>query len=512
MIKIVTAATMRQIDRTVIDGIGVPGVALMENAGRAVVAEIEKRFDSLHKLRVNIFAGKGNNGGDGFVVARHLFNRWAEPTVFLACAREAVGGDARINLDAFERMGGRVKEFTEEKHIRNFKLKFMHTSVVVDALLGSGAVGAPHGFMNDVLDVMNGQGKFRIAIDLPTGVEADSGAVPGNAFRAHVTVTFGAPKPALYTYPGAALAGEIVVADISIPRAVLDEAQAFAWLAEEKDIRAMLPRRPADGHKGTFGHALLACGAPGFAGTGLVAGVAALRMGAGLATVALPRSLSSALLSAGPELMTLPLPETPEGGMGGDAATPFLAKSATVDALLVGPGIGVTAETARFVERVVRESPLPLVLDADALTVMGAADWLAGRTAPTVVTPHPGEMGRLVGLSTEAVQTDRVGTAKGYAAAIGAVVVLKGARTVVAAPDGMVWINPTGNDALATGGTGDALAGMIVSLLAQGATPTNAAVAAVWLHGRAADQWRDGGKAPRAMLATDLLGILPEVL
>ncbi len=185
-------------------------------------------------------------------------------------------------------MGGRVKEFTEEKHIRNFKLKFMHTSVVVDALLGSGATGAPRGFMNEILDVMNGQGKVRIAVDIPSGVEADTGATPGKAFKAHCTVTFGAPKPGLYSYPGAALAGEIVIADISIPQMILSEAEAFAYVAEEKDVRAMLPCRQPDGHKGTYGHALLMCGSTGFAGAGAVAGMAALRMGVGLATVALP--------------------------------------------------------------------------------------------------------------------------------------------------------------------------------------------------------------------------------
>jgi NAD(P)H-hydrate epimerase len=508
MKKIVGAATMRAMDKAAIETYGIPGLILMENAGRAVVNEIAARFDSLAKLRVNIFAGKGNNGGDGFVVARHLFNRGAEPTVFLAAPAETITGDAAVNLAAFEKIGGRIKPFTDEKHIRNFKLKFMHTSVVVDALLGTGVSGAPRGFYNEIIDTMNGQGKLRIAVDLPSGLIADEGVVPGKVFNAHVTVTFGAPKACLYTYPAAARCGQVVVADISLPPAAVDDAEPLALVADRGDIERLLPRRRADGHKGTFGHALLACGSVGMGGAGSVAGRAALRMGAGLVTVALPRSLANAYLAAAPELMTLPLPETETGAVAAAGVDRFVEKAGSVTALMLGPGLGTDPATGRFVREVVTKTTLPLVLDADALNLMGTDDWLSTRNGPTVVTPHPGEMARLTGATVETIQADRIGAAKAYAVGRNVVVALKGAGTVIALPDGRCWLNPTGNDGLATAGSGDALAGMVASLLAQGLSPTDAAVAAVWLHGDAADRWVAEGHTSRSLVATDLLRLL----
>jgi len=237
MIKIVNAAQMREMDRKAIEEIGIPGSTLMENAGRKVVDVILSRFDNPKSLRVNVFSGKGNNGGDGFVVARLLKNFGAEPTVFLVTEKEDVKGDAKLNMDAFIAMGGRVKEFTTTKHIHNFKLKFFHTSVVVDALLGTGIDSAPRGFYNDVIEVMNSQGKLKIAVDIPSGLLADSGIVPGSYFRADVTVTFGSPKVGLVTPPARNAVGELVVADISIPESVVAESPCEAYLLERQQQR-----------------------------------------------------------------------------------------------------------------------------------------------------------------------------------------------------------------------------------------------------------------------------------
>lgn len=512
MIKIVTAAQMREIDRRAIGETGVPGSTLMENAGLAVVKTIRDRIPDLRKVRVNIFACKGNNGGDGFVTARHLLNMGAEPTVFLATHKDEVKGDAKLNLDAFAAMGGRVKEFTSEKHIHNFKLKFMHTTVVVDALFGTGLTSAVTGFFTEILDVMNGQGKLKVAVDIPSGVNADSGVIPGAHFTADVTVTFGLPKIGLVTYPARAAAGELVIADISIPRKVLEESPFAALLPEIADIKRMLPKRAMDGHKGTFGHLLIGAGSTGMGGAAALCSLAALRMGTGLVTAALPSGLVGPFETGVMEVIARPLAQTESGSIASDAADIFIQAAGAMQAVILGPGLSTHPSTAAFAKRAVAEIEAPMVVDADGLNCLGhGADIIKNRTAPTVITPHPGEMARLTGAGVDEIQSDRIGAALALAGQSGAVVVLKGAGTVIATPDGKAYVNPTGNHGLACAGTGDVLAGMIGGLLAQGVNAENAAVAGVYLHGLAADIFAKEHGDPRGLIASDLIKLLPDV-
>lgn len=513
MIKALNAVQMREMDRRAINEMGVPGLVLMENAGLAVVKTIREKIPEIRGSRVNVFAGKGNNGGDGFVVARHLMNAGVDVTVFLVAEKAEVKGDAKVNLDAFIAMGGRVKEFLIERHIKNFKLKFTHTTVVVDALLGTGATSAPKGFYGKVIEVMNGMGRLKVAVDIPSGVLSDSGIAPGVCFKADVTVTFGAPKVGMLIHPARSFVGELIVADISIPAKVLNESPCVAQVPETRDIRAMLPKRPADAHKGIFGHLLLACGSTGMGGAGALAALSALRAGTGLVTLSAPSGVATAYETGAMEAIGLPLPQTQSGGIAEEAFDKFMSAVEGKSAVLIGPGLGQDPSTGRFVRKVVAQIEKPLVLDADGLNLIkDDAGVLKNRKAPTIITPHPGEMARLVKKTAMQVQSDRLGEALALAKQTGAVVVLKGAGTIIALPDGRAFINPTGNSGLASGGTGDALAGLIGGLLAQGATPENAAIAGVYIHGLTADIYAGKHGDPRSLIASDILGLLPEAI
>jgi NAD(P)H-hydrate epimerase len=403
---------------------------------------------------------------------------------------------------------------TEDRQLKNFKLKFMHTRVVVDALLGSGVTGAPRGFYADIIDVMNRQGTLTVAIDIPTGVNADTGAIEGAHVKADITVTFGVKKVGLTTYPGKAVCGEIVVAEISIPPVVLDQSPCVAYEPTPADIVKMLPARLENGHKGTFGHSVIIGGSTGMGGAVLMAALGSLRIGGGLVSAAVPVPLTSSFEAGALEVMAYPLPFNDFGTITAPAAESALAFAVDKEVIAIGPGLRVNDDTKAFVRTIIEKFNKPIIIDADGLNGLDdeAASLIATRTAPTVVTPHPGELSRMTGASVETIERDRIGAAKHFAAASGAVVVLKGAATVIATPTGEAFINPTGNHGLATGGTGDILTGMIAGLIAQGASATDAAIAAVYIHGAAADQYVAEGNDPRTLLATDLLSIIPFLL
>ncbi|MDH4183481.1 MAG: NAD(P)H-hydrate dehydratase [Nitrospinota bacterium] len=511
MIKVVTSGQMRAIDSRTIEEMKIPGIVLMENAASAVVAAILERYPAAG-LKVSVFAGKGNNGGDGLAVARRLMNMGATVTVFLLASREEVRGDAAVNLAAFTAMGGAVKEISEERHFNNFKLKFMHATVMVDALLGTGISAAPRGLVAETIRVINQSRAFKVAVDTPSGMDSDSGHIPGECVAADVTVTFGLPKVGLVTFPARGRAGKVIIADISIPAIVTDQSPCAGYLMEADDILERLPLRRLDAHKGGFGHLLMACGSVGMGGTAVMAGLAALRMGAGLVTAGAPEGLCAAYEAGAPEMMALPLPQTAGGAISGEAVERFLKFSEGKTAVLIGPGLGLDESTARFVRGVCNAIKAPLVIDADGLNLLGQdLSVIKNRQAPTIITPHPGEMARLTGETVARIQADRLGAAKALAKKTGAVVVLKGAGTIIAGPEEVPRININGNQGLATGGSGDALAGMIAGLLAQGAAPEAAADAGVWLHGRCADIYEINND-PRSLIATDIFGLIPRAL
>jgi NAD(P)H-hydrate epimerase len=480
MTPVVTAAEMRALDRATIEEVGLPAMTLMETAGRAV-AEAALRMLGPRRGHVMVVCGPGNNGGDGFVAARVLRDRGADAAVYLAAAREAVRGDARVHLEIFERTGGVVRTIAAPDQLAALGAVDVAPvpALVIDALFGVGLARPIEGHLAEVVAMM-GRADRILAVDIPSGLDADTGRELGVAVTAERTVTMAALKIALVSAPGFARAGAIEVADIGIPRTLIAAAGARASLVEPGDVARWLPHPHALEHKGRRGHVLVVGGSPGMRGAGRLAAVAALRAGAGLCTLA-----ADGELDAPDSVMTRSLVP------GGELAAVLAGKAAVV----IGPGIGASPSSAARA-RAVLASGIPAVLDADALNVLATDPAaIAGAAGPVVLTPHPGEASRLLGVTTEEIEADRLGAARALAEKTRAVVVLKGARTIVcdgmrdrASGDLQCSINPTGGPALATGGSGDVLAGTIGALLAQGLSAVDAARAGVFVHGAAGDQ------------------------
>ncbi|HCJ10106.1 MAG TPA: bifunctional ADP-dependent NAD(P)H-hydrate dehydratase/NAD(P)H-hydrate epimerase [Clostridiales bacterium] len=530
MVRLFTAAEMREADRLAVEA-GVPSLILMENAGRAVARLATRLLEEVPPGRrgsLLVLAGKGNNGGDGLVAARLLAGLGLPVEVVLAGSEDSFTGDALTNLRALEAQGlVRPRVFGRELEGPAFSALVKEAAVVVDALLGTGVSGAPREPVATLISLLGAVPEACVlAVDLPSGLDADTGRAPGQAVRARATVTFGGVKLGLALPGAAAFTGRLYLADIGLPPSCLERAGRARWWLLPREAAAWLPARPADGHKGTFGHVWVAAGSPGFTGAAVLTALGALRAGAGLATAAVPEGSRALVAGSFPEALTKGLEEGPDGRVAAGAAAGLLAdlggaageREGRVRAsLVVGPGLGVSDEVARFVTALVRESPVPAVLDADALNCLAlqgpeaAAAVLPSGAGRTVVTPHPGEMARLTGLSVTDIQGDRLTVASDAARLWKVVVVLKGAGTVVASPDGEVWMNATGNPAMATAGSGDVLAGALGAFLAQGLPLDRAACLAVCAHGLAGDlAARDIGG--RGLLARDIAHGLPVAL
>ena len=480
MRPVVTAAEMRALDRATIVDIGIPAIALMETAGRAVAAA------AAGAQSVAVVCGPGNNGGDGFVAARVLRDAGVDAIVYLAAERSQVKGDALAHLQILERAGGVVLPVDLGA--------IADAPLVIDALFGVGLARPVDGAYAEVVAAIN-QAERRLAVDIPSGLDADTGKVLGTCVHAHATVTMGALKVGLVGAPGFAHCGEVVVADIGIPTGVVATQGVHAGLVEEADVVRWLPTPSPMDHKGRRGHAVVIAGMPGMRGAGRLAAIAALRAGAGLVTLA-----AAGEIHADDSVMTRSL----EGNLGA-----LLDGKASV---VIGPGLGQSELAAGWVGEVLA-SGVPAVMDADALNLVAGVpemrEALVKAAGPVVITPHPGEAARLLGTSTAEVEADRLAAARALAARTHAIVVLKGARTIVC--DGTLGdehcsINPTGGPELATGGSGDVLSGVIGALLAQGLAPADAARAAVWVHGAAGDELGHG------MISSDLPSSIAGVL
>jgi NAD(P)H-hydrate epimerase len=493
---VLTAAETREFDRVAIDDHGIPGILLMEHAATAVA----RRARALAGPggRFFVVAGGGQNGGDGYAAARLLLSEGREACVLAVVPPERLAGDAALQARIFASIGGEVRPFEAPRAGPG--------DVVIDALLGTGLSRPPRGAFAEAIAAMNAAreaGAKVLCVDLPSGVSADTGEVLETAVRGDATVTFGAWKRGLLCHPGAALAGEVEVAPISWPPGILDRLRPAVRLLDDEGVRALLPARRGDAHKGSFGHCLVVAGSVGKTGAAALAGLGALVGGAGLCTVASRPPALVAIQAHAMELMGHPLPG--EGPLA-EADLEALRRAAEgKDAILVGPGIPRGGQTGALLEAFLAEFDGPVVLDADALNALaGSAERLRRARGPVVITPHPGEMARLVGTSIAEVQRDRIEVARGFARNHGCTVVLKGAGTVVADPDGEAAICSAGNPGMATGGSGDVLGGLLASLLAQGMTPGEAARAAVHVHAKAGDLVRaDRGMA--GLLASDLL-------
>ena len=508
--KLVTAAQMRELDRRTIEDLGVPSLVLMENAGRGTYQVLRREFPELSGPVV-VLAGRGNNGGDGLVVARYLANEGFPVSVFLLADRDQVQGDALVNLNILEAMGLEVEEILGEDQLSSLGHRMSRAGLVVDALLGTGLNSPVGGLLAQVIARVNQVRPPVLAVDIPSGLNADTGLPLGSAVEAAVTVTYGFPKIGQILPPGRDLVGRLWQVDISIPPALARD--IATELAEAADLRALLPPRPFASHKGTFGHLVVVAGSPGKTGAATLCAEAGLRSGAGLVTVAVPASLNDILEVKLTEAMTLPLPEAGDArALGERALTPLLDFLSDKTAVALGPGLGTHPETQSLVRALVRDCPLPVVVDADGLNALaGHLEVLPGAAGPRILTPHPGEMARLIGATAREVQTRRLDTAREVATVHGVFVVLKGAQTVVADPLGRVSLNPTGNPSLASGGTGDVLTGLIGGFLAQGLPPWDAARLGVYLHGLTAD-YLEEVIGLRGHLAGDLLTSFPELV
>jgi NAD(P)H-hydrate epimerase len=496
--KVLTAAEMREVDRRTME-LGIPGIVLMENAAHRVAEFLAERFAPLSQQRIAVLCGKGNNGGDGLAIARQLHTRFRPQAlhVVLLAAAEDLKGDATANLRMLQACGCPVAHAIPAE-ARN-------ASLVVDALLGTGTAGAARGRMLEAIREINGGFPLArvVAVDIPSGMPSDGGNPAGEFARADYTVTFTAPKIAQVLPPNCDHVGELAVRPIGSAPELYQDIRLS--LLEPAMFRGLLAPRPPGGHKGTFGHVLVVAGSRGKTGAAAMTGMGALRAGAGLVTVASARSAIAEIAAHAPELMTVPLAETPDGSIAPDAQLERIAEGKTVIAM--GPGLGSDAAIAQLVASTAKFEQ-PMVLDADAL--VGQASGLSGQTR--VLTPHPGEMSRLTGKTTADVQADRIGTARAFASERGVTLVLKGQRTVLAFPDGRVWINPTGTPAMGTGGTGDILTGLIAGFLAQfPQKPDEAVAAAVYLHGLAGEI---GARAlgEKCLIATDILQYLPAAM
>ena len=509
--RVVTAEEMRRLDRLTIDTHGVPSLKLMERAGQSVVDVIVKRWSHPAKRGVLVVAGKGNNGGDGLVIARLLREREFPCEVACMARAEDLSADAAANLERYRAVKGPFTEVppSDLDHLRD---RMKDKGLLVDALLGTGLRSPVEGFLADVVELMNASGLPIIAVDTPSGLDADRGTPLGATIQAEATVTFGFPKAGQVIYPGVVYSGELVVADIGIHPQAVAEVDGSLELLDAAGVVWSLPRRADDSHKGSYGHLLVMAGSRGKTGAAVLGCRAAMRVGTGLVTLAAPRALNDILAGTLVESMTEPVGGPGEEQWPALGAADWEALAERKSAVLFGPGVGVHASAQATLEILLEHCRVPWLIDADGLNNLATdVSRLREARVPPVLTPHPGEMSRLTGLDTAAVNGDRIGIARTFAAEYRCYLVLKGARTVTATPEGQVSINPTGNAGMASGGMGDVLAGIVAGFLAQGLAPEDAARLGVYLHGRTGDRVADDRGAV-GLIASDLVDELPRTI
>ena len=517
--KVVTAAEMRQIDQDTIEGIGIPGIVLMETAGSAIVRAIEQHYTTCQ--RIGIFAGKGNNGGDGIVIARQLAHAGRDVHLFLVSPQESFTGEAQINLQIANNLGLRIEEIptgTGFYGTRTVPTTLVSCELLVDAILGTGLRGPVRDPIAPIINALNRLPTPVLSVDLPSGLDADTGHPLGPCVQADRTVTIGLPKRGLLMHPGAELAGKLEVVDIGFPEQVVNAQNIKVNWTSATQAAQWMPPRPLSSHKGSYGRVLVVAGSTGMTGAAALASEAALRTGAGLVTLAIPKHLNPIVEGLLPEVMTLPLPETDTGSLAVSATSTILEfAEKTKSILAIGPGLSQHAETVSLVHQLIRENQeqglnLRMVIDADGLNALSQVrETVSFLDTEAVLTPHPGEMARLTKTPILTLEADRIGTAQQFASEHGLTLVFKGAPTVTSDPKGNLWVNSTGNPGMATGGMGDVLTGIIAGLMAQGISSESAAALGVYLHGLAGDLVVERS-GMHGLIASDVLKAIPEAL
>lgn len=486
--KVVTAAQMVRIEQEAINNYGIPSILLMENAALAVLEAISEILGTVKGKRITVLAGKGNNGGDGLALARHLVNRGAEVQLFLCAQEDMLKNDSLTNYKLLKGLELEIFAASGETELKAFELALMTCDLAVDALYGTGFRGALPPVQESYVKALNDAGKPVVAVDIPSGVEADTGKVYKEAVRAVATVTFGLPKLGQFLKAGPEYTGKLHINPISIPAGIRGASTVATSLLTAEYVGRAIPSRSRYGHKGTHGTGLIIGGSPGMSGALALAAKAALRSGAGLVRMATGENMAQFVDGLLEEATTIGLKETPTGRWATGAFGQLKAALASADAVGVGPGLGQNNEILKLLNEIVEQSHKPLVIDADGLNALAQdIQVLLHANGPVILTPHPGEMARLTGLNVEEVQANRLELALEKASQWGVILVLKGAATIVASPDGRAFINTSGGPILGAGGTGDVLTGCIVGLLAQGVEPLDAACLGVYCHGLAGD-------------------------
>jgi len=511
-VKIATSEQMRSIDKRAIEELGIPGLALMENAGKGVVVAIEDVAGDVRGKSFALVCGKGNNGGDGFVVSRLLREKGAHVTVFLLAGQEEVSGDAAVNMKRFVSMGGELKELTEANLSQELTPALGKAHFVVDAIYGTGFKGRAADIAALAIELINSSDRSVFSVDVPSGLDCDTGRAEGACVKACATATLGLLKKGLLLYPGRKLSGEIFVVDIGIPSECVEKEKIELELVENVLAKEWFPRREPDVHKGNCGKIAVVGGSVGLTGAVALCSMAAMRTGAGLVIAAVPESLNDILEVKMTESMTLPVPETTERTLSIKAKDEILRLVESYDVLALGPGLSRNSESAALARAIVPSVTKPCVLDADGLNAfVDQRGLLAKCGTRLVITPHVVEMSRLSGEESDSVARDRVAAAKRFAVELGIVVLLKGAPTVIAQPEGITYVNPTGNAGLASGGSGDVLTGIIAALLGQGLSTVHAAALGAYLHGLSADVAKEK-LGEEGMIAGDLIECIPEAI
>ncbi len=506
--RLITGSEMRKIDEWAEKERVIPALLLMENAGRSVAQAVQEISNKKTAGNYVFLVGKGNNGGDALVAARHLYQQGAEIKLFLLFKPESFQGVVRENWSFIERLGIKWHYLNDDNSFYLFKLCLNNCDMVIDGILGTGFRGKLHDNIFRAIEALNASTCPTLAIDVPSGVDADNGRIEELCVRAKYTVTFAWPKRGLVLYPAKKYVGRMIVADISLPQDGLDLLEREEYYADSDLARELLPERDWEGHKNTFGHALVIAGSKGMAGAAFLTCKGVLRSGAGMVTACLPESLADLFDLSFPETITKGVAETRERTISYDAWPEIEECLRGKKAVIFGPGLG-TGENIKNLLRKVLLVKTPVVIDADGLNVLAEEVGILNTAeAPLILTPHPGEMARLLGTEVAIVQENRVEAAFQAATNFNAIVVLKGAATVTAIPEGLVFINATGCPALATAGSGDVLAGVIGGLLAQGLNPAQAAVLGVYLHGLAGDMLAQQ-KGMHGILAGEIADVLP---
>ncbi|MCR4963098.1 MAG: NAD(P)H-hydrate dehydratase [Firmicutes bacterium] len=504
--RLVTAEEMRAVDQAAINDFGISGLVLMENAGLAVVRQAEKMLGGLNGKTVAIFCGGGNNGGDGLVAARHLFNRGCDVRLFYLTDPDIFRGDALANYTILKKMGVGGVCLSESSRLDAAKTALYDADLIIDAIFGTGLRDNVSDVPHAVIDLINESKAPALACDIPSGLSSYNGKAMGAAVKADATVTFGLCKLGLVLPRAKEYVGELVVADISLPAELTEETPARRELIDEAYCRRWLKPRDIHGHKGDYGQVTVIAGSKGMPGAAILAAGGAARMGAGKVSAVLPSACRSAFTACLPEALVMDVEDDVHGEISADSGRQIA--DAPCDAYVLGPGLGRSESAQNMIRELLPLLEKPAVLDADALfAVCGHLRLLKNAKAPLVITPHPGEMAKLLGVSVEDVQANRISVAEGFARQTNVVVVLKGAGTIVATPEGRVAVNVNGNPGMGTGGSGDVLSGMIATLLAQGLPAAAAAACAVWLHGKAGDIAAERS-SQNSLLAGDLLDCL----